>query len=191
MCRLMQIAWKACPHIKAIESSPCKGAMQHRQSTPSAMRCAHTRNSRRSKHSCDTGAETDAAMQVGSIALVRSRMAPVHVNEHIHAITRANQPVGQPFNTDQPGLPGDFGRWGLPRDFDDDDMLVMMMMFIIAMMMLMDDLEEGSLPVHRGTQMEETSHSLDAVSPSPPHTTTTHQPTHRAISQGKHDDDDD
>ena len=50
---------------------------------------------------------------------------------------------------------------------------------------MMDDLEEGSLPVHRGTQMEEKAQSLDAVSPSPPHTTTTHQPTHRARSQGK------
>ena len=58
-------------------------------------------------------------------------------------------------------------------------------------MMMMNDLEEGSLPVHRGTQMEEKAHSLDAVSPSPPHTTTTHQPTHRARSQGKDDDDDD
>ena len=55
---------------------------------------------------------------------------------------------------------------------------------------MMDDLEEGSLPVHRGTQMEEKAQPRDAVSPSPPHTTTTHQPTHRARSQGKDDDDD-
>ena len=54
-----------------------------------------------------------------------------------------------------------------------------------CMMMMMDDLEEGGMPVHRGTQMEEQAHPLDAVSPSPPHTTTTHQPTHRARSQGK------
>ena len=59
------------------------------------------------------------------------------------------------------------------------------------MMMMMDDLEEGGMPVHRGTQMEEQAHPLDAVSPSPPHTTTTHQPTHRARSQGKDDEDDD
>ena len=59
------------------------------------------------------------------------------------------------------------------------------------MMMMMDDVEEGGMPVHRGTQMEEKAQSLDAVSPSPPHTTTTHQPTHRARSQGKGDDNDD
>ena len=65
------------------------------------------------------------------------------------------------------------------------------MMMMMIMMMMMDDLEEGSLPVHRGTQMEEKAQPLDAVSPSPPHTTTTHQPTHRARSQGKYDDDND
>ena len=64
-------------------------------------------------------------------------------------------------------------------------MMMMMVMMTMTMMMMrmMDDLEEGSLPVHRGTQMEEKAHSLDAVSPSPPHTTTTHQPTHRARSR--------
>ena len=64
-------------------------------------------------------------------------------------------------------------------DHDDDSERMMMMM--------MDDLEEGSLAVHRGTQMEEKAQSLDAVSPSPPHTTT-HQPTHRARSRGTEND---
>ena len=97
ICRLMQYEWKVCPHINdwSSSSSTSTGALRHTHSTGFPMRWASQ------KHSCDTCAETAAAMQVGLITLVRSRVA------------RANQPIGQPFNT---GLPGDFGRWCLPRD---------------------------------------------------------------------------